>query len=94
APPTAGATFEIELARSGTVLTVGPEQTILDTVRQVLPDHPSQCREGYCGTCETAVLGGVVDHRDTILSEDERAANDTMMICVGRALSPRLVLDL
>ncbi|AGF71100.1 2Fe-2S iron-sulfur cluster-binding protein [Corynebacterium halotolerans] len=43
------------------------------------------CKTGTCGTCETAVLGGSVDHRDSILTADEQAANDTMMICVSRA---------
>ena len=52
------------------------------------------CREGTCGTCETAVVNGEVDHRDVLLSDEERAANDTMMICVSRAAGDRLVLDL
>ena len=52
------------------------------------------CSEGTCGTCETAVLAGEVDHRDSILYADEQAANDCMFICVSRARSDRLVLDL
>jgi ferredoxin len=55
---------------------------------------PNSCREGICGTCETKVLDGRPDHRDSLLSEEERAAGETMMICVGRALGERLVLDL
>jgi ferredoxin len=54
----------------------------------------SSCQEGTCGTCETAVLAGEVDHRDSLLTPDEQAANDTMFICVSRAACPRLVLDL
>jgi ferredoxin len=50
----------------------------------------SSCRDGTCGTCETAVLAGVVHHRDLVLSESEQEANDAMMICVSRARSPRL----
>ncbi|MGH3349830.1 MAG: 2Fe-2S iron-sulfur cluster-binding protein, partial [Nocardioides sp.] len=52
------------------------------------------CREGTCGTCETGVLGGVPDHRDSVLSEEERAAGDCMMICVGRCRTGPLILDL
>jgi ferredoxin len=52
------------------------------------------CREGTCGTCETGVLGGEPDHRDTVLTEAERKEGDVMMICVSRARSPRLVLEL
>ena len=54
----------------------------------------SSCRTGTCGTCETPVLGGSVDHRDSILTDDEQAANETMMICVSRARGASLVLDL
>jgi len=86
--------FEVRLARSGTTVTVPPDRSILEVVREVLPGVPSSCEEGICGTCETPVLEGVPDHRDHIMSAAERASNATMMICVGRALSDRLVLDL
>ena len=49
---------------------------------------------GTCGTCEVPVLDGEPDHRDSVLNEDERRANDCMMICVSRSRTPRLVLDL
>lgn len=87
------APFEIEL-RDGTVIQVRADQSIIDALeasgRRVL----SSCREGNCGTCETAVLSGGIDHRDGLLDEDERAAGDVMMICVSRAAGDRLVLDL
>ena len=54
----------------------------------------SSCSEGTCGTCETPVLDGVVDHRDSILSPAQRERNDTMFVCVSRAACPRLVLEL
>ncbi len=54
----------------------------------------SSCAEGTCGTCETPVLEGAPDHRDSVLSDDERAAGNCMMICVSRSCTPRLVLDL
>ena len=54
----------------------------------------SSCQEGTCGTCETAVLEGTVDHRDSLLTPAEQAANDTMFICVSRAACPRLLLEL
>ncbi|WP_245707549.1 PDR/VanB family oxidoreductase [Pseudonocardia oroxyli] len=86
--------FEVHLARSGMTVTVPPGRSILEVVREVVPQIPSSCEEGICGTCETAVLEGAPDHRDQIMSAVERASNATMMICVGRALSDRLVLDL
>jgi ferredoxin len=52
------------------------------------------CREGTCGTCETAVLDGVPEHRDSVLTAEEKAANDCMLICVGRCVRGPLVLDL
>ena len=86
--------FEVELASSGEVLTVGPDDNLMDVVREVRPDLLSSCEEGFCGTCETKVLAGEPEHHDTILSERERAEGKSMMICVGRSKSPRLVLDL
>lgn len=87
-------TFVVELALTGGEVEVGPGQTILEAVRHVVPDVMSSCEGGYCGTCETPVLDGVPLHRDTVLTPSEQDANDTMMICVGRSCSARLVLEL
>ncbi|MGO4203841.1 2Fe-2S iron-sulfur cluster-binding protein [Rhodococcus sp. TAF43] len=86
--------FEVELALSGTTVTVPPGTSILEAVTAAGVQVLSSCQEGTCGTCETSVLGGVVEHRDSLLTDEERAADDTMMICVSRAACPRLVLDL
>ncbi|MEV5952488.1 PDR/VanB family oxidoreductase [Streptomyces sp. NPDC051987] len=86
--------FELELARSGLTLTVAPDRSVLETLEEAGVAVDFSCREGTCGTCETDVLDGKPDHRDTLLSEDERAAGDTMLICVSRSCGPRLVLDL
>ena len=95
APPAGGeAAFEIELRRRGIILHVGPDDNALDVVREVVRNHHYSCHEGMCGSCEVSVLSGKVDHRDDILSEEERAADDVMMLCVSRALSDRLVIDL
>ena len=66
---------------------------MIDVVRTVAPQVPFSCEEGYCGSCETGVVDGLPCHRDTILTDEERASNETMMICVGRALSKRITLD-
>jgi ferredoxin-NADP reductase len=86
--------FEIELVDSDEVLEVPPDKSILEVVDEAGVYVLSNCEEGTCETCQTTVLEGVPDHRNSVLDEDERAANDTMMICVSRALSSRLVLDL
>jgi len=86
--------FEVKLAQAGLTLTVPPEQSILAAVEQAGIGVLSSCEEGTCGTCETTVLDGVPDHRDSVLDQEARDANDCMMICVSRACSPRLVLDL
>ncbi|MEU6432073.1 PDR/VanB family oxidoreductase [Microbispora sp. NPDC046973] len=90
----AGGAFEVELALTGTTLTVPEGRSILEVVEEAGVSVLSSCREGTCGTCETAVLGGVPDHRDDLLTEEEREAGDVMFICVSRARSPRLVLEL
>ena len=84
---------EVELRRAGRTVTVPPGTSILRAVREVVPGVAWSCAEGYCGTCEVTVLDGVPDHRDAVLSEDERAAGDCMMICVSRARTPNLALD-
>jgi ferredoxin len=86
--------FEVHLAQSGLTLTVPPNTSILSAIEEAGVGVLSSCAEGTCGTCETRVLDGVPDHRDSILDQDEREANDCMMICVSRACTPRLVLDL
>ncbi|MFC4946274.1 PDR/VanB family oxidoreductase [Pseudonocardia sp. GCM10023141] len=86
--------FAVTLARSGATVTVPPERTVLDAVRAAGVDVLTSCRQGTCGTCETAVVKGIPDHRDSILSDAERAAGDCMFICVSRSCSDRLVLDL
>lgn len=86
--------FTVELARCGKRLEVPPGQTILEVVRNAGIDASFSCAEGVCGTCETAVLGGRPDHRDAILSEREKAANDRMMICCSGSLDSLLVLDI
>lgn len=86
--------FEVELAYSGLTLSVGPDETIVDVVLRAGIDVPTSCREGTCGTCETVVLEGEPDHRDSFLTPEERASGETMMICCSRSRTPRLVLDL
>jgi ferredoxin-NADP reductase len=86
--------FEVELSLTGTTITVTPEQSVLAALAAAGVDVLSSCQEGTCGTCETAVLAGEVDHRDSLLTPDEQAAHDTMFVCVSRAAGPRLVLEL
>lgn len=92
--PAGGEGFEVELARSGKLLRVGPAETILEVVLAAGVNAPSSCRNGVCGSCETRVLAGTPEHRDMILSPAERASGETMMICCSRASTPRLRLDL
>ena len=86
--------IEVHLAQSGLTLTVPPEKSILDAAEEAGIGVLSSCREGTCGTCETPVLDGIPDHRDSVLDAQARRTNDCMMICVSRACTTRLVLDL
>lgn len=86
--------FEVELTLSGMTVTVPPDRSILEVVEEEGVFVLSSCHEGTCGTCETPVLEGEIDHRDSILTPQERLRGDTMFICVSRAACPRLVLDL
>lgn len=86
--------FDVEFAGSGVTVTVGADESILEAAARAGLPTISSCEEGTCGTCETPVVSGEVDHRDSILSQSEQEANQTMMICVSRANGscPRLVL--
>jgi ferredoxin len=86
--------FQVTLKRSGVVTTVGANETVLDAVRAAGAEILSSCRQGTCGTCETTVLAGQPDHRDSILQDHERQAGDCMFPCVSRSLTDHLVLDL
>ena len=86
--------FEVVCRRSGVTVMVPPDKSIIEVLEENGVSVLSSCLEGVCGTCETAVLAGTPDHRDSLLTQEEREANEYMMICVGRALSDRLELDL
>ncbi|KUN23486.1 ferredoxin [Streptomyces antibioticus] len=86
--------FEVELARSGATVTVPADVSVLDAVRAAGVEVLYSCTEGTCGTCETDVLDGTPDHRDSVLTDEEQEAGETMMICVSRCRGRRLVLDL
>jgi ferredoxin-NADP reductase len=86
--------FEVVLDYSEMTLTVQPGQTIVDALEAAGIETVTSCREGTCGTCETAVLEGEPDHRDSFLTDQDREDNRSIMICCSRSKGPRLVLDL
>jgi ferredoxin-NADP reductase len=91
--PQDGGAFEVALKRTGLTLSVPPDKSILRVLLEAGVEADYSCEEGVCGSCETRVLEGDVDHRDCVLSAAERSANKSLMICVSRCKSPRLVLD-
>jgi ferredoxin len=94
-PDAKDSAFVVQLSRMGISLSVGADECILDALINAGLSPAFSCKEGICGTCETAVLSGEIDHRDEILSEDERRSGRTMMICVSRCKGKgRLVLDM
>ncbi|WFU59278.1 PDR/VanB family oxidoreductase [Bradyrhizobium pachyrhizi] len=93
APATEGG-FDVKLTRSNRTIAVEAGKTILDALLDAGIAANYACTEGVCGTCETRVLEGIPDHRDQFLSEEEQAANKSVMICCSGAKSRTLVLDL
>jgi ferredoxin-NADP reductase len=89
-----GSGFDVALARSERTLHVSADKSILDVLLDEGVDVAFSCMDGVCGSCKVEVLEGLPDHRDVVLSTEERAANRTMMVCCSRAFSERLVLDL
>ncbi|MEU6479784.1 PDR/VanB family oxidoreductase [Streptomyces sp. NPDC047017] len=86
--------FEVELGRSGAVVRVGAGQSALEALREEAPGLAASCEDGLCGSCELRVLRGTPDHRDHVLSPDERGRTDVMYPCVSRARGERVVVDL
>ncbi|MHA5991779.1 PDR/VanB family oxidoreductase [Pseudomonas aeruginosa] len=89
-----GASFEIQLASSGDIYVIPEDQTIIDVLYEAGIDIPVSCEQGICGTCITRVLEGEPDHRDSFLTEIEKARNNQFTPCCSRAKSARLVLDI
>jgi vanillate O-demethylase ferredoxin subunit len=86
--------FEVKLARTGSTIRVENDQTVLQALTANGIKIETSCEQGVCGCCLTTVLAGQVDHRDHYLTDEEKAANDQMLVCCSRSKSPTLVLDL
>ena len=86
--------YTVVLERRGSTLEVLPGKGLLDTLLDAGVDVPYSCMEGVCGTCETRVLEGEIEHRDGVLSAVEKKRGDVMMVCVSTCKGQRLVLDL
>lgn len=92
APHADDAPFEVRLSKSGAAYEVAAHVSILDTLRQHGHVLASSCESGTCGTCRCKYSDGEPDHRDLVLSDEEKKRE--IMICVSRAKSPSLTLDL
>ena len=86
--------FELVLQKSGKTITVKKDETIIDALlfNNVSVDYT--CLQGTCGTCITKVIEGKIDHRDAVLSEEEKMANNKMCLCVSRAKNEVLTIDI
>jgi tetrachlorobenzoquinone reductase len=86
--------FKVRLERTGVEFDVPEHKSILEVLEENGIEHPFSCREGLCGTCVTDVSSGEPDHRDYVLTDEERASGKLMTICCSRSKSRLLVLDL
>jgi len=89
-----GDSFEVELAQSGQTVTVAEGQSIVEALAGIGVTIEVSCEQGICGTCLCDVLEGEPDHRDSFLTDEEKADGDQIMLCCSRAKSSKLVLDL
>ena len=86
--------FEVEIKSTGKIITISPNQSVLEALEDEDIFLPVSCEEGICGTCVTGILAGEPAHRDVFLTDAEKAANDRFTPCCSRSKSARLVLDL
>ena len=91
--PMSETSFEVELRKSGMVVTIPADKSIAEALDAAGVHIPRSCNEGTCGTCITRVLEGLPDHRDSFLRPKARAQNNKILVCCSRSLSARLVLD-
>lgn len=89
-----GAGFEVVAQRSGKTVQVAEGQSIVDALTAVGIKIEVSCEQGVCGTCLCDVIEGEPDHRDVYLTDDEKSANDQILVCCSRAKSKKLVLDI
>jgi vanillate O-demethylase ferredoxin subunit len=93
-PIAADGSFEVQLLKSGQILQVSKEHSILKVLQDAGHDAPFSCAEGICGTCLTTVVAGTPDHWDSYLTPEEQEKGDCIMLCCSRSQTARLVLDL
>lgn len=94
APVNGNKPFTVVLAKQGLRCIVEPNESILESLERHGVLATFSCREGLCRSCEVALLSGEADHRDYVLTDDEQQMNASLMICVSRARSSELVIDL
>lgn len=92
-PVVGGSEFTVTLARTGVTTTVDADETLLAALRRCNPGVPYSCQQGFCGTCRIRVLDGDPEHRDTLLTEAERADGE-ILTCVSRCAGDHLTVDL
>ncbi|WP_429364243.1 PDR/VanB family oxidoreductase [Paraburkholderia sp. GAS32] len=93
-PQTTGDAFDVVVRSTGSRFRVEAGKSILEVLEENGVAVPFSCREGLCRTCETGLCEGLADHRDFVLSNDERNAQRSIVVCVSRSFSPLLVLDI
>ena len=75
--------FEMEYVDSGVTLTIPVGKSNQEVVEAEGLSVISSCGEGTCRICETVVVAGEMERRDSILTDEEKAACDSMFICVS-----------
>ncbi|SNQ45284.1 Phenoxybenzoate dioxygenase subunit beta [Frankia canadensis] len=94
ADPTRRRPFQLIARTSGVTIQVPADKTIVEALEDAGVEVLTSCEEGICGTCETRIVAGVAEHHDSVLEDDERAGNQVMMICVSRAATESLTLEI
>lgn len=86
--------FQIKLAKSGQMLEVRVNESVVEALAQIGIEIPTTCGEGICGTCLIPILEGTPEHRDMFLNPSEQKKNKQFAACCSRSKSDFLVLDI
>lgn len=88
------ASFEVKLAKTGKIVTVRPNESVVQALATIGVEIPTSCEQGVCGTCLTKVLDGEPEHLDLFLTPEEQAQNNQFLPCCSRSKTASLTLDL
>lgn len=84
--------FTLKIASTGQELHVPADKAATDVLAENGIAVDVKCADGICGVCKCGVIEGDVEHRDFVLSNQQRQS--AMILCQSRAAAPGGVVEI